>query len=421
MPSALLQKRAPLLDNRRELGQRVYCAAVVLLLILSEVFSSNIQNTLPGFSHLARLGLTGLSLLLLGMKCLFLTHYEKRIQWLIVGVSVIYAAFVVVRGSDTWFLPAVLVGLGAKDTDLRRVLRVYLVTAVTCLILVQLLHYTTPLIPFNMYARNWDYGYGHYNGYGGRLLGVFMAWGWLRWPRLRWYDWAGLTALAAYTLLGPLCRGAGMAMILLLVLFAAQKFLPRFFESRLWHGLVLALYPLLTLFSLVTGYLFDPAYPKEVFGLYTLNRLFSGRLEIWHHVFWGFDYVHPAEDGAAAWLHADMPRVITFLGGFSTDADVHHSIDNTYLALVMNKGILGAVVVAAVTLFLLWRLCRRGHTGETLLVFTMLCYLLMENKMFLFSANPLILLLPCALLTPRDMPLPVLCPFPKEHAGSSAL
>ena len=50
----------------------------------------------------------------------------------------------------------------------------------------------------------------------------------------------------------------------------------------------------------------------------------------------------------------------------------------------------------------------------------MLCYLLMENKMFLFSANPLILLLPCALLTPRDMPLPVLCPLPGEHTKSSA-
>ena len=39
----------------------------------------------------------------------------------------------------------------------------------------------------------------------------------------------------------------------------------------------------------------------------------------------------------------------------------------------------------------------------------MLFYLLMENKIFLLSANPLFLLLPCALLTPRGAPLPVLC------------
>ena len=36
-------------------GERVFCAAVALLLVLSEVFSSNIQNTLPTFSHVCRI------------------------------------------------------------------------------------------------------------------------------------------------------------------------------------------------------------------------------------------------------------------------------------------------------------------------------------------------------------------------------
>lgn len=411
---ANLQLRSLWTAHRRALGQRLYYVAIALLLIVSEVFSSNIQSTLPEFSQLARVGLTGLGSLLLAAKCLLLTRYERPWQW-VVGCVVVYAAFAALHGDDIWFLLAVLLGLGAKDVDLRTAVRVYLGTAVICLGLVQLLHYTTPLMPFNVYARNWDYGFGHYNGYGARLLGIFFAWGWLRWSRLRWFDWAGLTALAAYTLFVPRCRGAGLAMFLLLVLFAAQKVLPRFFESRVWHGLVLALYPLLTLFSLVSGYLFDPAHPHVIPGFYRLNLALSGRLEVWHHVFWAFDYVHPAEDGAEAWLHDGMPNVITWLGGFPTDADVHHSIDNTYLALVMNKGILGAVLVGAVVLFLLWRLCRGGHTGETLLCFAMLCYLLMENKLFLFSANPLIFLLPCALLTPRGEPLPVLCPQPAAH------
>ena len=88
----------------------------------------------------------------------------------------------------------------------------------------------------------------------------------------------------------------------------------------------------------------------------------------------------------------------------------------------MNKGVLGAVLVAGVVLFLLWRLCRGGHTGEILLICAMLCYLLMENKMFLVSANPLLMLLPCALLTPRGTPLPTVCPPASEmgKAGSAA-
>ena len=49
----------------KPLAARVYCAGLALLLVLSEVFSSNIQATLPGFSRLARLGLTGCAVLLL--------------------------------------------------------------------------------------------------------------------------------------------------------------------------------------------------------------------------------------------------------------------------------------------------------------------------------------------------------------------
>lgn len=105
-----------------------------------------------------------------------------------------------------------LLGAAAKGVDLRAALKVYLITAAVGVAAVQLLHGFTGLVPFNWNARNWDYGYGHYNGYGARLLGVFMAWAWLRWDRLRWFDWAGLAALGAYTLLGPGCRGAGLAM-----------------------------------------------------------------------------------------------------------------------------------------------------------------------------------------------------------------
>lgn len=113
-------------------------------------------------------------------------------------------------------------------------------------------------------------------------------------------------------------------------------------------------------------------------------------------MFWARPYTHPAEDGVAAWYHGDLPNTLTLLGGLPTDGDVHHSIDNTYLALVMNKGLLGAVVVGAVITFLAWRLVRHGHVGESLCLAAMLLYFLMENKPFLLSANPLVLLLPCA-------------------------
>ena len=398
------------LRQRTELGEPLFGTALVLLLVLSEVFSSNIQSTLPGLSHLARIGLTGGAALLLLIKCVLFSRYDSRGQMALAAVAVGYSGFAALYGGDIWFFLMVLLGIAAKGIDLRRALRVYLIAAAAGLVLVQLLHILTPLVPFNFYARNWDYGYGHYNGYGARLLGVFFAWGWLRWGRLRWFDWAGLTALAAYTLLGPGCRGAGLAMLLLLALLALQRWLPKVFLSRPWQIFTLALYPLLTAGSLLAGYLFDPDHPERTPLLTRLNALLSGRFEVWHHVYWAFPYTHPAEDGAAAWLHADMPNVVSLLGGLPTDSDVHHSIDNTYLALIMNKGVLGALLVGGVVMFLLWRLSRGHHVGEQLCLVAMLCYLVMENKLFLLSANPLILLLPCALLTPRGRPLPVAAP-----------
>ncbi len=386
-------------DSCRLLAQRVYCAGFAMLLILSEVFSSNIQSTLPTLSTLFRVGLTGCGVLLLLAKCVFLTRYETKAQWVLLAAVIGYTGFAALYGDDHWFLLAALVGLGAKDVNLRQAVKVFLAVTAAGLVLVQLLHYTTPFVPFKYYCRNWDYGYGHYNGYGARLIGVFFAWGWLRWPRLRWYDWAGLTALLLYTMFVPICRGAGGAMILLLLLFALQKLLPRFFESRIYHGLLLAVYPLLTVFSVLAGYFFDPMVPDQTPILKKIDRLFSGRFEIWHNVFW------------------ETP--LSLLGGVPTDGDEHHSIDNMYLALPMNKGLLGAILVAAVFLILLWRLCRGHHTGELLCMTALLAYLLMENKVFLVATNPFLMLLPCVFFTAKDRALPVLCPV-VQHSPEPA-
>ena len=90
--------------------------------------------------------------------------------------------------------------------------------------------------------------------------------------------------------------------------------------------------------------------------------------------------------------------------------------DNMYLALPMNKGILGAVVVAAAFLILLWRLAKGRHTGELLCMTALLAYLFMENKPFLLSANPLVFLLPCVLFALPGKDLPVVCPpVPRKH------
>ena len=136
----------------KPLASRVYCAGLALLLVLSEVFSSNLQSTLPTFSRVARLGLTGFAVLLLAGKIVLLTEYETQLQKIIVAVVAgLHGVFGLVRRRPVVFLAA-LVGLGAKDVDLQTALRVYLATAVAGLLLVQALHFVTPLMPYNSTA-----------------------------------------------------------------------------------------------------------------------------------------------------------------------------------------------------------------------------------------------------------------------------
>lgn len=380
-------------ERRQTWAQRFFCAALALLLILSEVFSSNIQSTLPGLSHLARLALTAGAVLLLGAKIVLLTEYDRRWQSVVAALVLLYTAFAAWNGDDIWFFLAALVGLGAKDVDLRVALRIYLMAAVAGLILVQLLHFATPLMPYNFYCRNWDFGYGHYNGFGARLVGVFLAWAWLRHDKMRWFDWAGLAALFVFTYKVPGSRGAAGAMAALLVLFAVQRFLPRLFDNRIWYALVLALPVALAAFSLYAGYVYNPEWPYERMALLLLSIFLSGRFEIWHNVFWGSE--------------------LSWLGGLPTDGDEHHAIDNAFLAIPMNKGYLGAILVAIFFLLLLWRLAKHRHATEVLCLVALTLYIFMENKPFLLSANPLLLLAPCVFFAghqkPVEEPLPVVC------------
>ena len=60
----------------------------------------------------------------------------------------------------------------------------------------------------------------------------------------------------------------------------------------------------------------------------------------------------------------------------------------------MNKGLLGAILVSAVFLLLLWRLAKKHCSTEVICLVALTLYLFMENKPFLLSANPFLLMLP---------------------------
>ena len=199
---------------------------------------------------------------------------------------------------------------------------------------------------------------------------------------MRAFDWAGLAALAIFTYKVPGSRGAFGGMAVLFGLFLVQKFLPKLFDNKIFYGFSIALPVALAAFSLYAGYVYNPEWPYERMALLLLSIALSGRFEIWHNVFW--------------------QAPLSLLGGLPTDGDEHHAIDNTFLAVPMNKGIIGAILVAAVFLLLLWRLAKKHRSTEVICLVALTLYLFMENKPFLVSANPFLLMLPVVFFTSPD-------------------
>lgn len=321
----------------KPLASRVYCTGLALLLVLSEVFSSNVQDTLPGFSRIMRLGLTGCAVLLLAGKIILLTGYEARWQKVLIAVVLVYTAFSSWYGGDLWFFGRTYraggqgCGLGDRPARLSRHGgdRAGAGAAFTLCHASDALQLLLPQLGFRLWPLQ-------------RLRRAacrrVFAWAWLRHDRLRAFDWAGLAALAIFTYKVPGSRGAFGGMAVLFVLFFVQKFLPKLFDSKIFYGLALALPVALAVFSLYAGYVYNPEWPYERMALLLLSIALSGRFEIWHNVFWS--------------------APLSLLGGLPTDGDEHHAIDNTFLAVPMNKGLLGAILVAAVFLLLLWRLAK---------------------------------------------------------------
>ena len=54
----------------------------------------------------------------------------------------------------------------------------------------------------------------------------------------------------------------------------------------------------------------------------------------------------------------------------------------------MNKGLLGAILVAAVFLLLLWRLAKKHRSTEVICLVALTLYLFMENKPFFALRQP---------------------------------
>ena len=267
-----------------------------------------------------------IALILAILKLLFFTRFSWR-QLSLAGL-VLLPFFIshIITQDPSYFLEFLLI-LSAKGENLRKVLKVLLVTLVLCTAGIFALYFGG-LIPVDSTGgelveevrHRFAFGFIHPN-----ILSLYVAalnWGWLllRWHRMRWWDWLGIAALnyGTYCLTDSrsmfLCVVAAEAIALVLHIF------PRFFRFSVWAWLSTLLPPILAGLTLIPCYYYDPDSP--LWG--RINGLFSTRpalfFDYWRHSgwsVWGLD----ASSGDSLFLFVQIERGaicwVLFIIGYS--------------------------------------------------------------------------------------------------------
>ena len=347
-------------------GTTWFYAALVLFVVLTSFFSSNIQSSFPAFSRAMRLGLCGVTGAMFAAKLYLFTSLTAR-QFAGVSVLLAFTLLLSVRGGDLWFFTTALLLAAGRGADPRVCLKLFFCTAAACILLTQLLH-LAGLIPFGFpNERALDFGYGHYNGFAGRLFGLYTAALLLLFDRLKPWGWALLACVPAAVLLLTTSRGGTAACAAVYLALLACRLAPGLFLSRALRGLLMAYDVGVWVFSLAGMVLFD-----ETSAFWrAADRLDNLRFSFGHAAF--------AQSG------------VSLLGGTPVDTGSLSAVDNAYMAAVLNKGVLGALLLFIAFTALLWLLCRQKNMPAALALCAVLLHGMTENRFVEISSDPVIL------------------------------
>lgn len=364
MTDRLMKARAGALQWGSRNGGRWFLASLAIFVVLTSFFSSNIQTSFPTFSRAMRLGLTLVAGAMLVIKTYLLTPLTGREFFRVTAVLALTLLLSVTSG-DIWFFATALLVAAARNVDLEKALRLFLFLAAGCILLVQLLH-LAGLIPYTR-ARTFDYGYGHYNGFAGRLLGLYIAAMVLYFRRMKPWHWvlAGCVPVAIHLI--TTSRGGTAAATALYVVLLAYRLLPGVFHSRAMRVLIPLYGVFLWGFSLYGMVAFDDT--SRFWQI--VDKLDSLRFSFGHN----------------KWVEHGF----SLLGGVAVDTGPASAVDNVYMAVTLNKGILGAVFMAAAFLALLWLLCKKGRMLCALAFCAVLLHGMVENHIVEISSDPMIL------------------------------
>lgn len=209
---------------------------------------------------------------------------------------------------------------------------------------------------------NWLYdtdryalGYGHFNMLGVAVMEMALLYVCLRFVRWRWWDTLLLAVAGVFVWVVPNSRTSALAILAVLLLTLAGRWIPVLFRLRAIQGLMALSWSALAAFSLIGG-----AFLEKSALLQKINSLITGRLSLIHLQMQGpaWRWFGTLSNGTLNWGTAADPAA------WALDREAglfnYHLLDNGYAFCLYMAGPIWLAALCIGYGVLIWRFLRSG-------------------------------------------------------------
>ena len=330
------------------------------------------------------------------------TYTERDWNWgLFFWAAVVILPFAWTRhtlgGGHLLMLETAVLIVGAHGISFDKILKVYLIAALSVLAVTMLLA-LTGVIENLIYYRNGhqriSFGVIYPTDFSAHVFFLVCGYVWLRERRIRYWEIAGIVLLALFCYWFCEARNTALCLLVLVLLLLylnvrralAEKRGRGYRMSKLLSGLLVVSMPLATLLMIML----TAAYRDEIPWLVFLNKLLSGRLALGRIAFetypvtWHGQYVY-----------------MNGLGRSLEGPSNYFYLDSSYINILFRFGILTLVVVVGIMVLGARRQQKLGSWERLCLFAVIALHCMIEHHLIQIAYDPFLLTAFAALSQPR--------------------
>lgn len=382
----LVGKKFHEIGNWRIDGQIIYEIAfafefVVAFLITStytDYFSNHLLHTLM---------FAGLALVLLKI---FLFD-DLDLKWLAIDAIVLILLLITWRTSKEFSLFSMgIFVLGARNVDFKRIIKIYFYVGMLLLAFV-VISAMGGLIRNLVYRRDMtnivrqSFGIAYPTDFAAHVLYLILAYAYLKFGKIKWYDYAVFLAAAVFLVKFPDARLSAYAIILSIpVLWIGQRaqtdhLLSRFIASFYWTVPILLAY-----LVIIASYFFTPSNKT----LTKVNNASSGRLFLGHKAIseYGFSMFGKQiiEHG---WGGANGLKM-------SQNAPANYFfVDSSFLRMTILYGIIMAIIILLAMTKISWESFQKGSFALASIIVIVSVSAMVEQRLLDLAYDPFLIAL----------------------------